>query len=118
MLYAMKTKLVRVIDGDTVVLDLDLGLRIHSIQPIRLHGIDAPELHGVTDPAPGLAAKAFLEAELAKGPLRVLITTEDKYGRWLGIIWWGSGNTTEMRLSVNQAMITAGYAKPYSGGKR
>ena len=46
----------RIIDGDTVVCQLDLGLRVHCEQPIRLTGVDAPELLS-GDPAQRVAAQ-------------------------------------------------------------
>lgn len=126
--YTYKVIDVRVIDGDSVVAtivrkwwhrsDVDLGFhdrverrRLLSVKHVRLLGIDAPELPTVD----GVAAKTFLTGLLELPGL--LVTTKldasDKYGRVLGTFHHGDWGPT-----VNQQMIDAGHAVPYSGGRR
>lgn len=95
---------VRVVDGDTVDLDVDLGFRVWARQRFRLVGIDCPELKT----AGGEPARAFTTAwldEHGKG-LEVESQREDVYGRWLGVI------RTEGGESLNAALVAAGHAAP------
>jgi endonuclease YncB( thermonuclease family) len=99
--------IVRVIDGDTVVADLDLGW-IH--EHVRLHGIDAPEHK---DLARWTEAKTFVEALLSPGTEVLLVSEKlEKYGRTLGRLLLRDGR------DVGQELLKAGLAKPYTGGKR
>lgn len=111
-MYQYAASLVRVIDGDTVVLSVDLGFSTHVEQHIRLNGVNAPE-HGTTE---GDAATAFTTDWFTQhaGPL-TLSTVKDKqekYGRYLGTI------TTADGANLNNALVLSGNAAPYSGGKR
>lgn len=92
----------RVIDGDTVELDIDLGFGswLHA-RPIRLLGVLAPETRG-PERAEGMMAKAELERLLPVGSEVVLRSSKDgkdKYGRYLGDI-----TRVSPHLAVNEAM--------------
>lgn len=108
-MYRYHCDIIRVIDGDTVEVVIDLGFRCLYKSAVRLKGINAPELSIATRQA-GDAAKAFLAQALASGP--AIIETElrnnslDKYGRVLGTFWVGDTN-------INTSMIQAGHAVPY-----
>ena len=104
-------RLVRVIDGDTVELDIDHGNHQHWVASFRLAGIDAAESRGKTQAA-GDAATAFLRKLLAEDITMVRTHKPDKYGRWLVQIW------TDRAESVNQRMLVEGYARPYDGGAK
>lgn len=105
--YSYKAELVRVIDGDTIVLDIDLGFETWlRNQPIRLYGIDTPEITGPTKQE-GLAVKTWLEEQL-HGRQVILQSVQDKkgkFGRWLGIIFADGEN-------LNDELIETGRAKP------
>lgn len=109
-MYEYRCRVVRVLDGDTVLAEIDLGFRISYRTPIRLAGLDAPELHRGTpdEKARGLAAKQRLE-ELAKlQPTGIVATSLDpfeKYGRVLGRLTLGS-------MDITQTMIHEGLARP------
>jgi micrococcal nuclease len=112
VIYEYKATLDRVVDGDTVWLNVDLGFRACIRVDFRLYGINTPELVGATRTA-GLAAKTALEQLLALGPITV--TTHkpeptDKYGRWLATIYVES---PEGRVDVNYALISEGHAVRY-----
>ena len=114
-MYEYNASVVEVIDGDTVVLAVDLGFRIYSKMHMRLSGINTPELHGVPDPKPGRAAKEYLES-LVKGKDITIQTEKDrheKYGRILALLYLPGDP-----LSINERMIRAGFAVRYDGGKR
>lgn len=93
-MYQYKAKVNRVIDGDTVVLDIDLGMEVwlHD-QHVRLGNFDAPETRtrNLEEKARGLAAKAFLADHLKPG-FHVILDSQDysgergKYGRIIGDI--------------------------------
>lgn len=111
--YEYAALVVAVVDGDTVDLDIDLGLRTFRRDRFRLAGVDAPELRAA-DPEPGRAAKAELARLLPMGAAVTVRTEKDrteKYGRWLATVLNGAVN-------VNERMVTGGFAKPYDGGPR
>lgn len=115
MIYEYNAKLARVVDGDTVWLDVDLGFGVHANLDFRLYGINAPETIGVTKKA-GLAAKAELERLLALGPLRIetyKADKVDKYGRWLASLFVKDLNGLE--LNVNASLEAGKFATSYFG---
>jgi micrococcal nuclease len=81
--YTYKAKLVRVVDGDTLDLEVDLGFRMTTRQRFRLMGYNAPETRG-PEKILGAAASARL-AEVLGLSEGILITTHkgDAFGRWL-----------------------------------
>lgn len=104
-------KVERVIDGDSVVLVVDLGNKITWRDSFRLLGIDTPERGGQ-----GYAeASAHLEQLLANGLSRIETHRADKYGRWLADLYV-SADGGEMH--VNRLMVAAGHAKAYFGGRK
>jgi micrococcal nuclease len=111
--YEYNCKIVRVVDGDTVDVDIDLGFNhwIHG-ERIRLFGVDCPECRS-RDPkekAAGLAAKDFIKRLLHDGGTYTLTTKEKgKFGRYLGVIMLSD------RTSVNAALVSENLAVPYHG---
>ena len=113
-MYTYRAQVVRVIDGDTIDFDIDLGFStwVHK-QRIRLYGIDAPEVKkykGVTDEekARGLALKATLEQMLHPGKLVTLETHADKkgkFGRYLGVVILESG------INLNDWLVEEGLVE-------
>ena len=110
--YKIK-KINRVIDGDTVDLDIDLGFSITLTQRVRLKDIDAPETRtkDLEEKERGLAAKVWLEEQLSREGEWVIETyKEDKYGRILGTLYLVGDSVT-----INEWMMNEGIAEPYSG---
>jgi micrococcal nuclease len=108
--YKIK-KINKIIDGDTVDLDIDLGFRITLSQRVRLKGINAPEIRTLNteEKEKGLAAKEWLQKELSREGEWVIETTkEDKYGRILGTLYLVGDPVT-----VNERMLNEGVADPY-----
>lgn len=103
-------EVIRVIDGDTVELNIDMGNNTFWRDTFRLMGINAPEKHK-TDKVAADAATAFLSDVLKEQGLAVHTYGKDKYGRRLCTFITVKGN-------VNLRMIEAGHAVPYDGGKR
>ena len=112
-MYEYKCKLVKVVDGDTVDVDIDLGFGVWlQNQRIRMYGIDAPESRtsNKVEKVYGMAAKDFVIKWTNAGNL-VLKTFKDgkgKYGRILGELWYNDVN-------INQRMIEEHHAVKYYG---
>jgi micrococcal nuclease len=111
-MYEYECKIVRVVDGDTIDVDISLGfgLWIHG-ESIRLFGVDCPECRSrdKEEKAAGLAAKRFVERFLQVGETYTLNTqSKGKFGRYLGTI----SNETE---TVNKALINEHLAVVYYG---
>jgi micrococcal nuclease len=97
-------KIIKVVDGDTVDVELDLGFHIFINHRMRLASIDAPEMK---EGVPGIAAKLHL-MRYAGQKLIVASEKTDKYGRYLGTFY------TELNgKSINQELIDLGLAKKY-----
>ncbi len=100
---------VRVVDGDTIVLNIDLGFHIHNIQFVRLYGVNTPEIRGVNAVPEGIIAREFTAAWLAGRTDLVLHSRRyderEKYGRVLGTIYRG-----DEPESLNDALIRTGNA--------
>jgi micrococcal nuclease len=113
--YRVK-KVLNVVDGDTIDVDIDLGFDISLAKRVRMAGIDTPESRTTDkfEKTLGLEAKEYLKKNL-KDAKEVVIKTElpdssEKYGRILGWVYV-DGNT----VSINDTMINDGYAWGYMG---
>ena len=115
--YWYPVEVVRVVDGDTVDVRVDLGLEAFRLERIRLYGVNTPEPYGETRAA-GLAAAEWLRDRL--DCVEVLLETRrddvDKYGRRLGTFWAVQPDGSAVNL--NRGLIEAGHAAPYFGGRR
>lgn len=109
--YFYKAHVTSVYDGDTITVDISLGLGlVKEGERIRLYGIDTPEIRGgtVETKARGFAARDFLRELLLDKDI-ILETVEDKsgkYGRLLGVLWVDGVN-------VNRLLIAEGHAVEY-----
>ena len=111
-MYEYECKIVRVIDGDSIVVDIDLGfgLWIHG-ESIRLFGVDCPECRSrdLEEKTAGLAAKRFVERFLQVGETYTLNTQgKGKFGRYLGTI-------SDEIETVNKALVNEHLAVVYYG---
>ena len=116
-MYEYKCTVVKVVDGDTVDVDIDLGFGVWMRkQRIRMYGIDAPESRTSNrlEKPYGIASKKYLIGMLDDKEL-ILKTHKDakgKYGRILGEIW----RTTDFAdQSINEYMIEKHHAVRYMG---
>ena len=89
-MYEYKCKIIKVIDGDTTDVDIDLGFGVWlKKQRIRFFGIDTPEsrTRDLEEKKYGLAAKNYVKDHMPVGSTQTLVTVKDgkgKYGRILG----------------------------------
>lgn len=110
-MYTYSATILRVVDGDTVDIELDLGFDIRTVQRVRMAGINAPEKNTEA----GMQSKIWLTDKLKLGQ-KVTVRSEkpgggDKYGRYLAWIVDGScGDRT-----VNELIISAGHALAWDG---
>lgn len=113
--YRVK-QVTKIVDGDTIDVDIDLGFSISYSQRLRLAGIDTPESRTTDrfEKTLGLESKEYLKHKF-KDAKDIVVRTEkpdssEKYGRILGWVYL-DGNTK----SVNEQMIEDGYAWSYMG---
>lgn len=109
-IYQYKAKLVKVVDGDTVDLEVDLGFYASVRTRFRLYGIDTKELRD-KDPknrAEALLAKERLRQLLEGEDLIVVSYKTDMYGRWLADIY-----RQDMTASVNETLLQENLAVPF-----
>jgi endonuclease YncB( thermonuclease family) len=112
-LYTYEAEVERVVDGDTLVVRLDLGFDVLKRERVRLRGLDAPEIK--TDQ--GQKAKRFVERKL-KGDPKVVLRTywHDKYGRYVADVFLkgdqiDKDDAVKVGLFLNQEMVSKGVAK-------
>ena len=119
-MFEYSCTIVKVVDGDTVDVDIDLGFGMWmKKQRIRLYGIDTPEsrTRDLEEKKYGLVAKAFVEAHLPVGSIRTLTTVKDergKFGRILGK-FKAYDDYTDAWVNLNQLMIIKHHAVEYHG---
>jgi len=107
--YTYKAEFVDNYDGDTVTMDIDLGLNVWvRDQKLRLYGIDTPELRG-SDREFGLEVRDYVKSRL-EGAETILVETHKdstgKYGRWLATIYADG-------INLNEELVLMDFAKVY-----
>jgi micrococcal nuclease len=116
-MYQYRAKVLKVLDGDTVDIDLDLGFNIVlANQRVRMAGIDTPESRttNAEEKVRGQLSKKKLAEKLPVGSYVIIETqkpdsNDDKFGRILGIFILEDGTR------VNEWLIKNNYAVPYKG---
>ena len=109
-------KVIKVVDGDTIDVDIDLGFKISYTQRVRLAGIDTPESRtkDLREKALGLEVKNKVKNAIDSAKTIVIKTelpdSTEKYGRILG--WVYLDNSLK---SLNEQLIDEGYAWGYMG---
>ena len=125
-MYRYNAKVTRVVDGDTIDADIDLGFDITIKKRIRLAEIDAPEsrTRNLAEKKAGLASKERLKEllEQAANVFELESTELGKYGRVLGKLHIskldGRNRESITQVCINDILVQEGYAERYDGGKR
>ena len=117
------TEINKVLDGDTIDVTIDLGFDLFKKERVRVAGVDTPEkrTRNLEEKELGIDATNWLKKELEDvlaGDDELIVRTElhggvGKYGRLLGWLYVG-----DEELSLNEQMITQGYAHAYDGGTK
>jgi micrococcal nuclease len=115
-------RVIRIVDADTLDLEIDLGFNVFTVQRVRLAGIDAPETRtrDFNEKQAGLESKEFVEkfiedAEKNGYQIYVKTTLDDKYGRMLGRIVANNQCLNDLLLTNHLAFSYNGERKvPYS----
>ena len=117
------TKIVKVLDGDTIDVLIDLGFDLFKKERVRIAGVDTPEkrTRNLEEKELGIDATNWMKQKLEdtiNGDEELTIRTElkggvGKYGRLLGWLYVGDAD-----ISLNEQMITEGYAWAYDGGTK
>ena len=117
------TEIKKVLDGDTIDVIIDLGFDLAKTERVRIAGVDTPEkrTRNLEEKALGIDATEWLKDKLEgaiDGDDDLIIRTElvggvGKYGRLLGWLYIGDSD-----VSLNEQMITEGYAWAYDGGTK
>ena len=122
-MYNYKISPLKIIDGDTIDAEIDLGFDIKVKKRIRFLGIDAPEsrTRDLEEKARGLAAKDRVKALLG-GCNNVQLKSHGigKFGRCLGELHIDmvDGKEKMTLVNLNELLISEGHAVAYNGGKR
>jgi micrococcal nuclease len=109
-------KVTKVVDGDTIDVEIDLGFDISFSSRVRLAGIDTPESRTTDkmEKALGLEAKDYLKKQIESAKTVVIKTekmdSSEKYGRILGWVFLDGSE-----VSMNEKMIEDGHAWGYLG---
>ena len=113
----------KVLDGDTIDVTIDLGFDLYKKERVRIAGVDTPEkrTRDLEEKALGIDATNWMKGKLEdtiNGEDELIIRTElkggvGKYGRLLGWLYVGDD-----AVSLNEQMITEGYAWEYDGGTK
>ena len=112
-MYRYKVEVTRVVDGDTVDVDVDLGFgMVYKKQRVRMMGIDTPETRtrDLQEKFYGKQSKYHLENILKDKDIELKSHDKGKFGRILGELFVGSSV-----YSINQQMIDEYHAVPYLG---
>ena len=117
------TEINKVLDGDTIDVTIDLGFDLFKKERVRVAGVDTPEkrTRNLEEKELGIDATNWLKKELEDvlaGDDELIVRTElhggvGKYGRLLGWLYVG-----DEQVSLNEQMITQGYAHAYDGGTK
>ena len=119
-MYTYKAKVLSVTDGDTMVVEINLGFNIKHELKIRLSRINTPEVYGIKKESPeyqkGLLASQFTKNFIASTNNIVMVTTfkdaQEKYGRFLAEVWATEGVNKD--LNLNEELLKSGNALLYS----
>jgi len=104
-MYEYKAKVIKVYDGDTITVLVDLGFKITITETIRFYGLNTPEVRGVERPEGLIARDRLRERILDKDvTIKTKKDKKGKYGRYIAEIFLEEEN-------INEWLITEGLAE-------
>lgn len=112
-LYFYKARCLNVVDGDTVDLEIDLGMKLFIRERVRLYGINSSEIFGVKVGSPeyeaGMKCKNRVNELLSNKAvwINTLKDKQEKYGRYLAIIFFIDN---DQYVNLNDLLVTEGLA--------
>ena len=112
--YVVK-EIVKIVDGDTVDIVLDLGFDVYRKERVRINRVDTPESNSkdVTEKKLAIEAKNYVSIWMInQKKIRIKTLKDDKYGRLLGE-FYGDGD-----VCLSDLLIDGGYAWAYDGGTK
>lgn len=112
-MYEYNAKLLRIVDGDTVDVMIDLGLYCHKKERLRLADINAPERYQeggkeATAYLTKLLMPCMLISDQEPQLLKIRTEKQGKFGRWIAWLYLG-----DEVYSINKKMVDAGHATLY-----
>ena len=110
--YIVK-EIVKIVDGDTVDIVLDLGFDVYRKERVRINRVDTPETNSknVTEKKLAVEAKNYVSTWMInQKQVKIKTFKDDKYGRLLGE-FYGDGD-----VCLSDLLIAGGYAWAYDGG--
>ena len=117
--YVYRATVIKIVDGDTIDVELDVGFNTSIRKRLRFYGIDTWEVRG-DEREKGLIAKARLTEILDQADhiyVQIKMDTTGKYGRVLAIVWTVQATTWtdlgEHLTNVNELLITEGHGVEY-----
>lgn len=119
-MYEYNAKILKIIDGDSLLVDVSLGFDINQKIKLRLARINTPEIHGVLKESEeyqkGIASMKFVEdfARMTNNNIRIITVKDkkEKYGRYLAEVYALEGAFKGKNL--NDEMLTFGFATEYN----
>ena len=114
--YTYHARLIEVIDGDTILLEIDLGFQTFARQTIRLARINAPEI----DTADGKKSKRFIQQRLKNSNIVIETRKRGKFGRFLALVYYHDSKSDYNDILnfgslLNDELIERGHATRYDG---
>ena len=106
-MFEYQAKVINVVDGDTIDVEVDLGFKIHTKQRLRLAHIDTPE----RSEANYTTAKQFVKNAVLNKEVRIRTSKQSKWGYYLAEIYINNESLADMLLSQS-------LAKTYEGGAK
>jgi len=110
-MFEYTAQVLKMIDGDTLKLQIDLGFSVHVVQTCRLVRIDAPEMNTME----GFKALQFVTGQLATATaVKVSTSKPDKYGRWLVDFFFQSPASGQQWINLSDLLLSSKHAVPYT----
>lgn len=111
---------IKVIDGDTLDLLVDVGFKIHHKIRVRLYGVNTPESRtkDLEEKTLGLKAKNFTQDWATRHPhvfIKTIAGKDDKYGRVLAMVYSSEEIKSDSTACLNEEIVQSGYARAYFG---